>query len=295
MEVAAETKIGPLTFRSLHPKFAAEVFGVHINQPLDDETFAAVEQAFLTYGVLVFRGQDITDEQQLVFTHRFGELQPAEFSSATSKSNPHVYAFSNLNEDGKVMLRSSERMSMLSVNERWHTDNSFWAVPPSASILSARRIPSAGGDTFYASMTVAYDELPTDSKIALADLKVVHDYRHTIGFVDNRGVREEELATLPPAVHPLVRTHPQTGAKSLYVSSGRMREIVGMPAEKGRALAEDLVAWTTRPAFIYRHQWRRYDAVMWDNRCMLHRAQGFSEEEPRVMHRTTGAGEGPVI
>lgn len=295
MSAAAEVEIGPLTVRPLHPKVAAEAFGVAMDAPLDDDIVAAVEEALLRYGVLVFREQNITDEQQLAFTRRFGELQATEFAAPGSTADPHVYWFSNLDEAGNVLPRSAERMAMLSLNERWHTDNSFWAVPPAASILSARRIPQSGGDTFYASMTVAYNALPAQRKGELESLRAIHDYRHALSYAGNIGASEEELAAVPPVEHPLVRDHPVTGAKSLYVSSGRIREVVGLDEEEGRALAEELVAWATRPAYVYRHVWRQYDVVMWDNRCVLHRAEGFSGDEPRVMHRTTVAGDGPVV
>lgn len=281
--------------RKAHPHVGAEVSGVDLRRPLDDQTFAAVRQAFLDHSVLIFRDQDIDDEQQIAFSERFGALEPISFSVAAQ--HPFVYALSNVGDDGRVVEADSERHTFLVGNSRWHTDSSFKAVPAKASLLSAREVPTrAAADTLFASMRVAYEALPEPEKRRLAGLKGRHSYGYTLthfGKHRKAGVKDEEMSTVPPVEHPLVRTHPDTGKKTLFVS-GHIESIVGMPVDEGRALIEELIAWCTRPECVYTHKWRCHDLVMWDNRCALHRATVIPTDEPRVMHRTTIAGEGPV-
>lgn len=281
-----------LEVRPIHPAFGAEIRGIDLKRPLDAVTAAAVQGAFLRHSVLVFPEQDVADEEQVAFSRLFGDLEVVDFKGAGSRRHPNVYELSNVDESGEVLDARADKMAFLAVNERWHTDSSFKAIPSKASILSARRVPPVGGDTCYASMRVAWETLPAGLKRRVEELEAVHHYAYSIGLYGAKAVPQAEIDRLPPVVHPLVRSHP-SGHRSLFVS-GHIREIVGLPVEEGLKLRDELIAWATRPEMIYRHRWRRHDIVMWDNRCALHRAVGFPPGHARIMHRTTVAGDGPV-
>lgn len=277
----------------LHPAFGAEVRGLDLTRPLSKAEERSVLDAFLRFSVLVFPDQDVSDEQQVAFSRLFGALETVDFKEgAKSKRHPNVYELSNVDERGELLDAKADKMTFLAVNERWHTDSSFKAVPAKASILSARRVPPVGGDTCYASMRVAWETLPAELKRRVEGMKAVHHYAYSIGLFGTKAVPQAEIDRLPPVVHPLVRSHP-SGHRSLFVS-GHICEIVGLSVEEGLQLRDELIAWATRPEMVYRHRWRRHDIVMWDNRCALHRAVGFPPGHARVMHRTTVAGDGPV-
>lgn len=280
-----------LSITKLHPHIGAEVHGVDLREPLDDATFAAVRDAFHAHSVLVFRDQNITDEQQVVFSRRFGILEKTTFKIASD--NPYVYQLSNIDEHGDVLAPDTVKRIFLDINSRWHTDSSFREIPAMASLLSGREVPAANADTAFASMRVGYETLPDERKAALRGLVGIHSYAYTLSLFACTGVSKGELEEVPPVRHPLVRIHPGTGRKNLFVS-GHIERIEGMPVDESRALVKELIDWCTRPEYVYQHQWRRYDLVMWDNRCALHRATNIPATERRIMHRTTVAGEGPV-
>jgi alpha-ketoglutarate-dependent 2,4-dichlorophenoxyacetate dioxygenase len=278
MSVATETPAG-LEIRKVHPHIGAEVLGVDLRVSLGDDVFERIRDAFIEHSVLVFRDQDIDDEQQVAFSARFGELERTSFTVASD--NPYIYKLSNIDRDGNVLPPDDAKRTFLVVNSRWHTDSSFRAIPATASALSAREVPATeSGDTEFASMRVAWETLPEEK-------------RYTLGHFENHGVKQSEIDTVPPVEHPLVRGDHPSGTKSLFVS-GHIERVVGMDAEAGRALKHELLDWCTRPEFVYRHRWRRHDLVMWDNRCALHRATNIPVHERRIMHRTTVAGAGPV-
>lgn len=288
----AEAETG-LSIEPIHPAFGARVTGLDLRRPLDEAAARALRDAFLRHSVLVFPAQDVTDEQQVAFSREFGELETVDFKEgAKSKRHPNVYELSNVDENGELLDAKADKMTFLAVNERWHTDSSFKAIPSKASILSARRAPPVGGDTCYASMRVAWETLPDELRRRVEGLKAVHHYAYSIGLYGAKAVPQEEIDRLPPVVHPLVRSHP-SGHRSLFVS-GHIREIIGLPIEDGLKLRDELIGWATRPDMVYRHRWTQGDIVMWDNRCALHRAAGFPPGHARVMHRTTVAGDGPV-
>lgn len=280
-----------LIIQEVHPHIGAEIAGLDLREPVDEATFAALRDAFHRYSVLVFRDQGVTDDQQVAFSRRFGKLERTSFAIAAP--NPYVYSLSNVDDAGNVLAPDAKRRTFLLVNERWHTDSSFRAIPAMASVLSAREVPPAEGDTCFASMRVGYATLTPERQEALEGLVGMHHYAYSLSLFGDGGVSQEEKNALPPAAHPLVRTHEPTGEKSLFVS-GHIERIVGMPSEEGRALVAELIDWCARPEYVYRHRWRRHDLVMWDNRCVLHRATVIPETRRRIMHRTTIAGSGPV-
>lgn len=291
MPAATATRDKPVV-QPLHPFFGAGISGLDLREPLDDESFSVVLDAFNTYSVLVFRGQDLSDEQHIAFSRRFGELEKTSFSIASS--NPYIYQLSNIDEDGNVLEPDAVKRAFLEVNGRWHTDSSFRDTPALGSLLSAKEVPAREGDTNFASMRIAYESLSESRKESLEGVRAKHHYAYSLSLFGGAGASQEEKDALPPVEHPLVRTHQPTGKKSLYVS-GHIESIVGMPVEEGRLLTKELIDRCTRPEYVYTHRWQRHDLVMWDNRCVLHRATAIPAKEKRIMHRTTIAGEGPVV
>lgn len=291
MSVATATR-DEMAVRPVHPFLGAEISGLDLREPLDDDTFARVLDAFHTHSVLVFRGQDLSDEQHIAFSRRFGELEKTSFGIASS--NPYIYELSNVDDDGKVLEPDTVKRAFLEVNGRWHTDSSFREIPALGSLLSAKEVPAREGDTNFASMRVAYETLSGSRKESLEGVRAKHHYAYSLSLFGGAGASQEEQDALPPVEHPLVRTHQPTGRKSLYVS-GHIESIVGMPVDEGRLLAKELIDYCTRPEYVYTHKWQRHDLVMWDNRCALHRATTVPAKEKRIMHRATIAGQGPVV
>ena len=282
-----------ITVSKLHPHVGAEITGVDLRRPLDDASFEVIREAWHEHSVLVLRDQRIDDDQQIEFARRFGPLEKTTFTVAAD--NPCIYKLSNVDDEGNVLPTGSKKRLFLDVNARWHTDSSFRPIPAMGSILSGRKVPEKEhGDTAFASMRVGYETLPDAKKREIEGLVAVHDYAYSLSLFGEGLIPWSEIDSVPPVRHPLVRTHAPTGRKSLFVS-GHVERIEGMPVEEGRVLVAGLIGWCTRPEYVYRHRWRQYDLVMWDNRCALHRATVIPATEPRLMHRATIAGDGPVV
>ncbi len=289
----------PLSIRPLHPVFAAEVTGVDCTRPLDREQVAAIEVGMDEYAVLVFRGQRLTDAEQIAFTRHFGELEsygtPGHIRRREDQRlGPGIADFSNLDKDGRIMS-AEDRVWFFKLGDRlWHSDSSFRPIPAKYSLLSARVIPSWGADTEFADMRAAYDALDPRTKAEIEDLVCEHSLiysREAIGFTD---LTPEEVAAFEPVRQPLVRTHPVTGRKSLFLAS-HAGAIVGWTIPEARMFLRDLSEHATQREFVYSHSWRPYDLVMWDNRTTMHRARRFDRNEARDMRRTTLAGEAATI
>ena len=273
----------PLTFRKLHPHFAAEVSPVVLRQAHDGETLAAIRAAMDEFAVLVFRDQPFTDDEQLAFAQRLdGQLHTKTGSSALRQSrlgNEALGDISNLDEHGEIMPSDDRRRMYGLGNRLWHTDASFQDPPGRYSMLSAKTVPPAGAETEYADMRAAYDALPAAMKARLEGLRVHHSIaysRQTLGFEFS----PDEAEALKGAVHPLVRTIPRSQRKSLYVASHASR-IIGWPVPEGRLLLRDLMEHATQPEFVHRHAWRVGDLVIWDNRATMHRARPFEDAKYR--------------
>jgi alpha-ketoglutarate-dependent taurine dioxygenase len=272
--------------RPLSKIMAAEVIGLDLSQPLDPETRDAVYDAFLAYQILVFRDQHLTKPQQIAFTEQFGTLERHTARNRGTDDYPLLHVVSNLNAEGKPSGKVNSTL--------WHTDKSFRPEPSMATILHAVTMPPQGGDTCFANMYAAYEALPDEEKAKLEGLRVIHSWelsRENIGRV----LSEEEKRDAPPMSHPLVRTHPDTGRKCLFMGM-HASHLEGMPMAEGRAWIERLEAHATSPQFMYRHHWRKGDLLMWDNRCLLHRADpNFDAAHyPRVLHRTCLRGTPPI-
>ena len=286
-----------VTIRPVHPVFAGEVSGIDISQPLTPAQVAAIEAGMDQYAVLAFPGQTLTDDQQCVFSANFGEL---EVTLAGQMARPEMRRFqklelgdiSNLDGENKLRARDDSRRMYALANRLWHSDASFRAVGAGYTLLHARVTPSKGGNTEFADMRAAYDALDAATKAEVEDLVCEHSIvfsREQIGFEVPAG---ENADKLKPVRHRLVITHPVTGRKSLYLSS-HIGGIVGWPVPEARAFIRDLTEHATQRQFVYAHEWKVSDMVMWDNRTVMHRARPFADlKEVRDLRRTSIKGTG---
>jgi taurine dioxygenase len=275
----------PLTPRrvefQVHPLsdvLGAEVLGLDLRHRFDDATREAVYDAFVTYQLLVFRHQHLTKAEQIAFSEQFGTLEQHTLRNQGSDAFPLVHVVSNLNAEGKP--------SGTLGSTAWHTDKSFHPAPSSATILHAVTLPPHGGDTCFADMYAAYEALPEAEQTTLATMRVVHSWEFSRANL-GRTMSEEEKRHAPTTSHPLVRTHPDSGRKGLFMGI-HASYLEGIPVLEGRARIEQLEAHATSTPFVYRHHWRQGDVLMWDNRCLLHRADANFDTAryPRVLHRT---------
>ncbi|HYE93401.1 MAG TPA: TauD/TfdA family dioxygenase [Terriglobales bacterium] len=286
-----------MKMRQVGPCFAAEVEGIDLTKPLSAEDVVAIHAGMDEYAVLVFHDQPLTDEQQLAFTRSLGEIEHAVGTSLRAPEDyrlPTTFAdVSNLDKDNKVYARDDRRRLFAIGNRLWHSDSSFKVVPAKYSLLHARSIPSKGGNTEFADMRAAYDALDEEVKAEIEDLICEHSQvysRLQLGFTE---FTEDEYARFKPVRQRLVRTHPSTGRKSLYLAS-HAGAIVGWPRPEAMALLKDLTEHATQREFVYAHRWSVNDLVMWDNRRTMHRARPFPAHEPRDVRRTTLVGDGPT-
>jgi alpha-ketoglutarate-dependent 2,4-dichlorophenoxyacetate dioxygenase len=284
-----------VTFRKLQPVFAAEATGVDCRAALSPADVAAIEAGMDEYAVLVFPGQHLTDQEQLGFTRHFGELEgyntPGHIRKQTdSRLGAGMADFSNLDKSGNIMS-DQDRVWFFKLGDRlWHSDSSFRPVPAKYSLLSGRIIPTWGANTEFADMRAAYDALDDRAKAEVEDLICEHSLafsREAIGFTD---LTPEERAAFRPIRQRLVRTHPVTGRKSLFLSS-HAGTIVGWTIPEARMFLRDLTEFATQERFVYSHVWRVDDLVIWDNRTTMHRARRFDRNEVRDVRRTTLAGD----
>ena len=288
----------PISIRPLTRNIAGEVSGVDITKPLSKDEVAAIEAGMDKHAVLVFRDQDLTDEQQMAFTRNFGTIEDARGGNVTKPQDKRLATgmndVSNLGKDGKPLARDSRQRLFNIGNMLWHSDSSFRAIPAKYSLLSARVVNKKGGNTEFAHMGAAYEALDEETRAEIESLVCEHSLmysRGSLGFLD---YTEEEKVMFKPVRQRLVRSHPVTGRKSLYLSS-HAGAIPGMPMPEARMLLNDLKEHATQPQFVYVHKWRLRDLVMWDNRQTMHRVRRYDESQPRDMRRTTVAGDSPTV
>jgi taurine dioxygenase len=266
----------------------AEIRGADLTRELDDATFAAVRQAFYENEVVFFRGRRLRDEDHIRFSARFGELRRIKLVESLHVQYPELFVVSNIRENGKPI-------GSVDAGLFWHTDGAYLANPHAVSLLHALQVPRQDGrtlgDTLFASMTAAYDALSAAMKKRIDGLKAVQSIAHRHSKTLNAGRKKDynaEVMKEPEAVHPVVRVHPVTGRKCLYVSEGYTSAIVGMPDDEARDLIEELANHCVKPEFVYRHNWQDDDLVMWDDCSTQHKATfDYPPELPRRMHRTT--------
>lgn len=268
----------------------AAIRGVDIGAPIDDRTFAEIERAYNDFGVVFFRNQKIGPEQQVGFTRRFGEIEYNIFGERWSvPGSPEIVVVSNVTEKGQPI-------GVRRAGENWHSDMCYTARPPRGTILYALEVPELHGlplgDTEFANCAAAWDALPQALKQRLEGRRAVFDFA---GRKRAFPPTEAEIERNPPVTHPIVRTHPHTGRKCLYVMRDDCVGIEGMPAEEAENLIAALADHVVKPAFVYRHQWQTGDLLMWDNCTVQHRAiQDYDLPQRRLMHRTTMGGAPPV-
>jgi len=267
---------------------AAEIRDVDL-RTIDDADFAAIHRAWLDHLVLLFRGQSLSDDDLIAFSRRFGELDWAPIQETGRRfveGHPELYVVSNVVENGVPIgsLGAGEAV--------WHTDMSYLADPPKASMLYALELPPSGGDTGFVSMYAAYEALPAALKQRVASLRVKHDGTYNSGGYLRQGVTPtDDPMTSPGAVHPLVCTHPETGRKCLYLGRRRNAYIEGLALAESEALLDEIWRYAERKEFTWYNTWRVGDLVLWDNRCTMHRRDAFDPTARRIMHRTQIKGE----
>ena len=278
-----------LTVTKLTPAVGAEVSGVDLAR-LNDAEFAAIEQAWNRYSALLFRDQKLTDDDLLAFSRRFGELDPPpiqEHGRQSPEGYPEVYVVSNVLDDRGAPIGA------LGAGEAvWHTDMSYLALPPDASMLYALEIPPSGGDTWVLGMQAAWAALPSVLKAKLRDRRIKHDGTYNSGGFLRKGVTpSDDPHQAPGAWHPAVLRHPVTGAPSLYLGRRRNSYVEGFAPAESAALLDALWMHIEHPEFRYQHRWRVGDLLLWDNRSTMHRRDPFDERTRRVMHRTQIKGK----
>ena len=277
-----------LKLNPLSSVLGAEVLGVDLMKPIDDEQFDELRQAWLeANGVLVMRDQELTPDQHLAFSRRFGELESHVLADYLLPGYPEIYRVSNKTQDGKPLGRAK-------AGTYWHSDLSYMRRPAMASLLYAIEIPPSGGDTMFANMYSAYDALSPTMQGMIAELRAVHDFAYAArGVFSGERIGEDRLASAPAAEHPVVQTHPETGRKALFVNPGFTAHIVGLEPSESTALLEFLNRHSTQANNVYRHRWQVRDLVLWDNRCTMHHAiADYEGIGMRYMHRTTVLRDG---
>ncbi len=276
--------------KSLGP-LGVEITGFDIRDELSEHDVAALRRIVLEEGLVLFREQPLEARAQIELGRHFGDL---EFLTMDGDSfDEKSIVFANVDESGKTLPLDSEKMRLLTINESWHTDSSFREVPAAFSFLAAVTVPEQGGDTFFASLQLGWDALSPEEQSTLYGLNGIHDYP---AAYRSRGIDMSNVSgfEMPTRIHPIVRRHPETGRTGLYMTE-HMSGIEGLSEDEGSNLLAKLLGLCTQSERIYRHAWHVGDLVIWDNRCMLHRAQGFEISYPRVMRHVRIAGSEPAI
>jgi len=281
-----------IAVRNVGGKFAAEVLGADLARDAD---FEPVRQAFLDHGVIVIRDQTLTPEVQIAFSRRFGPLmgrRPSASDKVLMQGYPEITLLSNRRRDGEYIGNAD-------AGRYWHSDMSFEENPNLGTFVHAIEIPPEGGDTLFADLELAYETLPTATKRRIEGKRAAHTFaKHYHNIMAKGSTRPpltpEQLAALKEVWHPIVRTHPDTGRKALFVNPGHTTRIEDMDEAESQALLDELFAHSLKPEHVYRHKWRLGDAVFWDNRRVIHQAEGYDMSRyTRHMHRTCIHGDRP--
>jgi len=283
MTMSLESKrLGPL---------GVEVLGLDLRQSVSETDWQALRDLVMREGLVVFRDQSMDAHCQIELGSRFGELENTTIEEGPMDESKTLLA--NVDAEGKILAADDVMMQLVAINEGWHTDSSFREIPASFSLFSGVTLPEQGGDTFFASLSLGWDALPEDERGRLFGLRAIHDYN---AAYESREVDMSSVfgGAAPCGIHPIVRRHPETGRTGLFVSE-HVSGIEGMPVDEARALNRRLLEVCTDPARVYRHHWSLGDLLIWDNRSMLHRAQGFDSRHPRVMRHVRVAGSEAAI
>lgn len=287
----SETPRQSFEIRPLAGHVGAEIIGLDLRLPLNDQDFASIHRAHLDHHVVVFRDQRITPQQQIDFSRRFGVLQIHVLKQFLLAGHPEILIVSNIVENGQPV-------GLGDAGKYWHSDLSYKELPSLGSMLHAQELPSEGGDTLFADMHRAWDTLPSALREAVEGRQAVHSY--TARYSEGKNAANwrptltvEQLAQVVTVTHPVVRTHPENGRKALFVSEGFTTHIVGLPEDESRDLLQQLYAHSVREDNVYRHQWQAHDMVFWDNRSLIHLAAGCPDHLRRKLYRTTIQGDAP--
>ena len=276
-----------LQTRKLHRSIGLEITGLDLARPLSAPTLQQIRELWSQHLVLVFPGQSLTEDQQIAFTRNFGELDVTVEDDKKSSRHPEVLRIANVDEAGqKLDVDHPIQRYFSTLTSLWHTDGSYRAVPSFASMLHALEVTPEGGETCFANAIAAYEALPDDVKRQVEGKHMVHSYEFTRHFEPGLPpLSADEKNAQPPVTHPIVRRHAD-GRRSLYISGNVAYYVGGMPFEDGKRLHATLLAWVTRPEFVYAHRWRVGDVVLWDNRPTLHRVLPYDPRHRRVLQRT---------
>ena len=281
--------------RPLKKNIGAEIRGVDLSRPLPDQTIKEIREVWINHVVAVFPDQKVNDEQHIKFSKRLGKLEVINMSALQMKGKPEIYEATNLDDDNNIMLNDHPVMSINRGNQKWHSDSSFKQVPATASMLNAYIVPKEGGETEFANMAAAYRALDEETKKLCEGLVAIHDFYWSRRDIEEQAFTQKERDAIPAVRHPLIRTHPETGQKAIYVGS-HTREIEGWDFNKSRNLIDMLINFSTQKQFTYQHKWNVGDMVLWDNRSAMHRGMAFDDQNAkRRLHRTTIAGTGPTL
>jgi alpha-ketoglutarate-dependent taurine dioxygenase len=295
MPAPTETSIARLTVRKLHPALGAEVRGVDMRRPLSADTARELQTAWMEHLVLVFPDQHVTDAEHVAFTRHFGAPEIFHQKIIRSARVKEIFRVSNVNEDGVLMPPDHPVAQQLSLAQFWHTDSSYREIPCIGALLHGVEVSRTGGETQFTNMYLVYDALPEAVKRQIDGRKAQHNFGHMHTQANLKPLTEEEMAVMPPVWQPMVRKHPVTGRKALYISPIYNDAVEGLPADDGKRLIADLTQFAADPRFVYTHRWETDDVLMWDNRCTMHQVTPFDPRERRVMHRTTIMGQDRVM
>ena len=277
--------------RPIDGPLGAEVFGLDLSRPLSDDDFAVLHRAHLDHHLLIFRDMQITPAQQVAFSRRFGPLQIHVLRQFQLPSDPEVLIISNIKEN-------NQPIGLGDAGHFWHSDLSYKEIPSLGSMLHAQELPKDGGDTLFANQHTAWEALPQALKDKIAHLTAEHSYLAKYAELQRRNpwrpnLTQAQVDEVKPVVQPVVRVHPETGRRALFVSEHFTTNIVGLPQDESDALLAELFDHSTRPEHVYRHQWQPHDMVFWDNRSLMHLAAGCPEDQRRKLYRTTIEGDRP--
>jgi taurine dioxygenase len=291
--VLAQPLFAPASFtiRPLAAALGAEVIGLDLREPLSDSDFARLHRAHLDYHLLIFRDMRITPRQQVAFSRRFGPLQIHVLRQFQLPGDPEILIISNIKEN-------DQPIGLGDAGHFWHSDLSYKEIPSLGSMLHAQELPQDGGDTLFANQHTAWDSLPQALKDKVAHLSAEHSYLAKYAELQRRNpwrpnLTQAQIDEVKPVVQPVVRVHPETGRRALFVSEHFTTRIVGLAQEESDALLAELFDYSTRAEHVYRHQWQPHDMVFWDNRSLMHLAAGCPEDQRRKLYRTTIEGDRP--
>ena len=282
-----------MNIEPIHPEFGARISGVDLSRPLDETSFAQIDDAINRYSLLLFEDQHMNDEAHLEFTRRFGQLEEEHVSYYSRGEVTYIGRVGNIDDDGNKV--SARQIKASTGNEMWHSDSSFREIPAMYSMLCAYEVTDEAGETEFASARAAYQRLDQETHQQIEDLVGIHDYIFSRTKVGEDAVTQNQRTYMHPVRQRLVRQNPVTGERNIFVGS-HVKEIEGMPPEQARPLIDRLIAEVTRPESVYRHRWRVGDFMIWDNRCILHRGCGYDANKyRRRMHQTRVRGCCPSI